>query len=294
MTAVSPWRTHAHLDPDWARQLDDLDAEIGAPGGARPAMAEWVAQERLDVGDALWRAAQLLAQLWRTPGIAPVGDPPSQWGRSSRRVTVPGATPAGIDERILTRVRALLAKAESTEFEPEAEALTEKAQELMARYAIDAALLSGTATAGAAGEQPVSRGVLIHDPYAKGKATLLSNVGRANRCQTVWSKDFGHCTGFGFPTDLAVTDILFTSLVAQSSRAMLTASKGVRNPRSFRESFGVSFALHIGDRLRETTDKTVAEATADHGDLLPVLASRDEAVESARQAAFPKLRSTSV
>ncbi|MDP9441581.1 MAG: DUF2786 domain-containing protein, partial [Actinomycetota bacterium] len=50
--------------------------------------------------------------------------------------------PDSIDDRILSRVRALLAKAESTEFAPEAEAFTEKAQELMARYAIDDPVLS--------------------------------------------------------------------------------------------------------------------------------------------------------
>ena len=37
------------------------------------------------------------------------------------------------DEKVLGRVRALLAKAESTTFPEEAEALTAKAQELMAR-----------------------------------------------------------------------------------------------------------------------------------------------------------------
>ncbi|RST20878.1 bifunctional 3'-5' exonuclease/DNA polymerase [Streptomyces sp. WAC04770] len=43
---------------------------------------------------------------------------------------------------MLTRIRALLAKAEATGFPEEAEALTAKAQELMARHSIDEALLA--------------------------------------------------------------------------------------------------------------------------------------------------------
>lgn len=38
-------------------------------------------------------------------------------------------------------MRGLLAKAEATEFEQEAEALTAKAQQLIARHAVDGALL---------------------------------------------------------------------------------------------------------------------------------------------------------
>src|ERR1035437_9378523 len=49
------------------------------------------------------------------------------------------------DERILGKIRALLAKAESTEFTEEAEALSARAQELMAKYSIDHALLAAEA-----------------------------------------------------------------------------------------------------------------------------------------------------
>ncbi|MBW3614443.1 MAG: DUF2786 domain-containing protein [Actinobacteria bacterium] len=283
------WRAHPHPDPVWLQQLDDLEAEP-SPGCI---VGDWADREGIDAANVLLRAGQLLAALWTAPALPPVGDPPSRWGTTPSPLLTrrgAGAGAAGIDERILSRVRALLAKAESTEFAPEAEAFTEKAQELMARYAIDHALVAaGGGDTGA--EQPVSRRVLIHDPYAKGKATLLAEVGGANRCQAVWCKEFGFSTVFGFPTDLAVTDILYTSLVSQCSTAMRVSSAGVANPRSFRDSFVLSFAIHIGDRLRAATAATVAQATSDHGDaLLPVLASRDQQVEAARQEAFPRLR----
>lgn len=288
------WRRHPQADPGWLQQVDDLEGDLSRAAGRGCLLTDWAAAEGIDGLDALLRAAELVGALWSAPGLPPAGDPPSAWGRAPappHRAAPAGAgAGAGIDQRILSRVRALLAKAESTEFAPEAEAFTDKAQELMARYAIDHALVS----AGGGdpwGERPISRRVLIHDPYAKGKASLLARVAGANRCQSVWCRDVGFCTVFGFPTDLSVTDVLYTSLVSQCSKAMLAASKGVTSPRSFRESFVLSFAVHIGDRLQAATAATVRQATADHGDaLLPVLASRDARVEAARQEAFPHSR----
>jgi len=289
---AATWRTHPQVDPGWIDQVDDLDA---APVGDGPVVAEWAAAERVGAVDALWRAAELVALLWTAPPLPPIGDPPSTWGSAkARRPHAVTVDAAGVDQRMLARVRALLAKAESTEFAPEAEALTEKAQELAARYAIDHALVTAAGGATTA-ETPVGRRILIHDPYAKGKANLLSRVGEANRCQAVWSKELGFCTIFGFPTDVAVTDVLYTSLVSQCSAAMVAASSDVASPRGFRESFVVSFAVHIGDRLRAATAATLDAARADHGDdLLPVLASRHEQVRAARHDAFPQLKTTRV
>ena len=62
-------------------------------------------------------------------------------GAGRRRVTGGRSV---VEPRILDKVRALLAKAESTEFPEEAEAYTAKAQELMARHRIDRAVLGAT------------------------------------------------------------------------------------------------------------------------------------------------------
>lgn len=298
------WRAHPSADPLWIDQVDDLEAELPpalatttAPATGGVVLA-WAKSEGLDAVDALLRAATLLGQLWRLPRLPPVGDPPSQWGTcraGSRSGAGPSPVPAGIDGRILSRVRALLAKAESTEFAPEAEALTAKAQELMARYAIDQALVSSSDGSGRSADAPQSRRVLIHDPYAKGKSYLLAGVAEVNRCQAVWSKELGFSTVFGFAPDLAITDILYTSLVSQCSTAMLAASRNVASPRSFRESFVLSFAIHIGERLATATAATVEEARAELGDaFLPVLVARTEQVDAARDEAFPNLRSNTM
>lgn len=297
--AAERWRHLASADGEWVAQLEALEAEQARPMSPTVVVEGWAQAERLDRVDTLLRVAALLAQLWSTPPVPAIGDPPSRWGRAgagSRGPTGsrPTATPhasAGVDERALGRVRALLAKAESTPFAPEAEALTAKAQELITRYAIDEALLGGAGPG--RGEQPSTRRILIHDPYAKGKSALLASVARTNRCQAIWFPDAGFCAVVGFPTDLALADLLFTSLVAQCSTAMQIASRDVRQPRAFRESFTMAFASRIGERLEEAAATAVAEAVEERGDdLLPVLASRDADVERAFDEAFPHRRSS--
>ena len=140
--------------------------------------------------------------------------------RGSR--TVSAGAPARIDERLLGRVRGLLAKAESTEFPEEAEALSAKAQELMAKYSIDHALLEADrhgSTAGA--ERPVGIRVGVDAPDEQAKALLLQEVGTANRCRTVWSGHLGSVTVLGFAADVESVELLYTSLLVQATSAMV-------------------------------------------------------------------------
>ena len=213
----------------------------------------------------------------------------------------------GVDPRIVHRVTALLAKAESTTYPDEAEALTAKAQELMTRHAIDVAAVEAERGAGA---RVSGRRIGIDDPYARARVTLLSEVARANRCRAVWSRGLGFATVFGDEGDLDAVEVLYTSLLVQATRAMVVArppgsTAGGRGApsgsatRSFRQSFLVAYAHRIGDRLRQVAEATAAEADAEHaagrggGSLLPVLARRADAAEAAAAAAFPNLKTFS-
>lgn len=207
-------------------------------------------------------------------------------GTGNRRASPPRAA---TDDRMLERVRALLAKAESTTFPEEAEALTAKAQQLMARHAIDAAMLE---TAGVDGGEVESRRLWLDRPYEAEKALLASHVAWANRCRTVWFKEISVVIVIGYGTDLAVVELLFTSLLVQATRAMTTAPRcDDGRTRSFRRSFLVGYASRIGERLREAADAATSEAEVEHGDaLLPVLARRTDAVDEVADAAFPHLK----
>ncbi|MGH3851670.1 MAG: DUF2786 domain-containing protein, partial [Pseudonocardiaceae bacterium] len=177
-----------------------------------------------------------------------------QRGRSEQASTAGGALRSGQDERILEKVRALLAKAESTTFPLEAEALSAKAQELMARHAIDEAM-AGAAQGGTGENVPTGVRLRVDDPYAGAKTLLLSVVASANRCRAVWSKSLGFSTIMGFESDLEFVKILYTSLLVQVTSAMVAAGpqvdlSGRSRTRSFRQAFLVAYANRIGERLR--------------------------------------------
>jgi hypothetical protein len=255
-----------------------------APGGA---FLDHVAGRRTDRIEAVLLVIEVLALLACLPSLPKL--------RPAER------TRAGVDGRMLERVRALLAKAESTTFPEEAEALSAKAQELMARHAIDRALLeatagAGTGGAGGAAHGPSGRRLAIDDPYAGPKSLLLAVVADANRCRAVWSSDVGLSTFFGADDDLDIVELLFTSLLCQATAAMAAAGSDRAGPqgrrarsKSFRHSFLVAYATRIGARLREATDTATGEAAEVHGAerLLPVLAARTAAADAAAEAAFP-------
>lgn len=192
------------------------------------------------------------------------------------------------DPGVLHKVRSLLAKAESTSYPEEAEALTAKAQQLMDRHAIDRAVLSGSSGAG----RPDGRAVAVDAPYARPKFQLLSVLATANRCRAVLETRTGVATVVGFPDDRATVELLYTSLLVQATRAMLHAGDSPRTrSRAYRQAFLLAYAARIGSRLQEAAAATVAEAAARHGDgLLPVLAERRDAVDQRLAEEFPHLR----
>ena len=194
-----------------------------------------------------------------------------------------------MDQRMLGKVRALLQKAESTEFPQEAEALTARAQELISRYNLDEALVE----AGLAGVRPDGRAVAVAHPYAGPKAMLLHVVAEANRCRSVWHRERDEATVLGFPADLVAVELLFTSLLVQATSAMLQAgsrqdASGRSRTKSFRHSFLSAYALRIGERLKEATERAVRENPS--AELRPVLASRNAEVERSVAERFPRLR----
>jgi len=196
-------------------------------------------------------------------------------------------------ETWLNRVDALLAKAGSTEFPEEAEALVAKAQELMARHAIDDAMLA--AAGRQAGESVTSELIEIVAPYATAKAALLGAVARANHCQCVMAaagEGNQRCVVLGFESDLASVRTLFASLSVHAVRAMLATPVPPRDtPRRFRRAFLLAFSYRIGARLEAAaaSARTAAEADGATGVGL-VLADRSAAVVDAVKAAYPRLR----
>lgn len=273
-------RTSQVIDPRWQAQIDGLD------GRRESTRHDWLRQWRRREGvdrrrcyDAVGRAWRVLSLLPRLPLlIAPPGVDPSE-------VVVGAPTLAAAADPLLERIRKLLAKAESTTFEAEAELLTAKAQELMARHAVDRARLER----GPAGDEPCMTRVLLESPYVAVKAVLLAAVADANRCRAVGIKGLDLSVVVGHAADLAAVDVLFTSLLVQAGHALAETSRGAaagdrsRTP-AFRRSFHVGFASRIGERLATANDAVLAEAGAVAS--LPVLRSRSRAVDDTVERLF--------
>nr|MDQ3306176.1 DUF2786 domain-containing protein [Actinomycetota bacterium] len=300
----------ATVDASWRAQLQGIGADPWAPAPAQDRAGD-DASLPLDLGpeeqaggaddvDAMHRElVEVLSVLSWLPELPRLGPLPGQARSGSARSG--SANRAGpVDGRVLERVRALLAKAESTTFVEEAEAFTAKAQELMARHALDRAMVEGAGPGNGPGNGPGGRRIGTDDPYAQQKSLLLAQVASANRCQSVWSAELGFSTVFGHGTDLDGVELLYTSLLIQATTAMAAAGShidryGRSRTRSFRSSFLAAYAQRIGERLRESVDIAEAAGAEEHGaGLLPVLAARDQAVEDAVGAAFPKMRQYSV
>jgi Protein of unknown function (DUF2786) len=282
------------MHPNWAAQLEDMQPWWSARGKSDgPWLLRLAGTLGFNMRDAIEHAVVLIARVQRFPPLPTLIPPPGPGAAmAAARRTLP--SDAALDPKMLGRVRALLAKAESTEFPEEADSFTEKAQELMTRYSIDVAMVA--ATSGSAVGGPEGRRIHLDPPYIDAKASLVHAVASANRCKSVLLSEFGFITVFGFSTDLAVVDVLFTSLLAQATTAMVVAGRvvnqaGVSRTRSFRQSFLISFAHRIGERLQEAASTSTKEAEVTFGaSLLPVLVQREADVDRAVAEAFPRMR----
>jgi hypothetical protein len=262
------------------------------PRSGGPASAPWRAENvrELDPASSSWKddlskaiaALSAIAHLPALPDLGSIGSKTRHTGSSE-------------EERLLTRIRGLLTKAESSDFAEEADAFMTKAQELMTRYCIDRTMVEADREEDGTSQVEVRR-VWLEDPYLEAKAILLANVASANRCRSVVDPVLGFSTVVGHPGDLDATDLLFTSLLVQAMRRITalgndpTFGRRSRKP-SYRRSFLVAYAERIGVRLREATEAVTAVADNALGNrLLPVLAHREELLDAAVGTLFGDLK----
>ncbi|HTU74422.1 MAG TPA: DUF2786 domain-containing protein [Trebonia sp.] len=205
---------------------------------------------------------------------------------------------------LLDRVRKLLAKAEAEGVTPhEAEALTAKAAELMARYGIDRARLGALHPET---DLPVDRMFALDNPWANVKSHLLSGLAQALRCQCVLLR--GSDPGiqvhvFGYASDIERADILFTSLLVQMARglAQQAVPPGAPSAKAWRRSWMLGYCAAVVTRVK-AAEQDAAEASdagrdaaADGGpSTAVVLADRAMTIRHNAQRAYPRTRQARV
>ena len=208
-----------------------------------------------------------------------------------------------MDTELLDRVRKLLSKAEDEGCTPhEAEALTAKAAELMARYGIDRALLGALRPET---DRPSDRVFDLDNPWAAVKAHLLAGLASALRCQCILlnrREPGSRVHVFGYLSDLERTDILFTSLLVQMARAL--ASQPIPafggGAKAWRRSWMLGYCSAVVARVRaaEEAAATAAETSPTGPGTGPsaalVLADRAMTVRRHAEQAYPRTRRTRV
>jgi hypothetical protein len=201
---------------------------------------------------------------------------------------------------LLDRVRKLLAKAEAEGVTThEAEALTAKAAELMARYGIDRALLAATRPET---DKPADQIIDVDNPWAQVKSHLLTGIAGALRCQCILVSRPDPGTRvhvFGYASDLERADILYTSLLVQMARGLATADVPARadNPRAWRRSWMLGYASAVVSRVHSAEDRAAqtADAQAPSGPSTAlVLADRAVTVRLRAEETYPHTRTTRI
>lgn len=276
----------------WREQLETNGQRVREAGLPPLTDGGWSPLGRLlflghGAAETLTSTLRLLVRMEQLPPLTMTLPPPATWRAHRPTGTVGAAAPSAGERRdkLLSRIRGLLAKAESTEHAAEAETFTAKAQDLMTRHAIDEALIHAHA------DESVdvrSHRVLIDHPYPYEKVRLLNEVGAPNRARVIWQEDLAMASLVGTPVDIDQVEMLFVSLLIQATRAMAEAGASRagsfdRSP-TFRRSFLTSYATRIGERLTEAD----AEAAASYGsELVPVLQRQQEAIDEEFERLFP-------
>lgn len=163
-------------------------------------------------------------------------------------------------DRLLERVRALLAKAEDQAGTPEGEMFAAKAEELMIRHGIEQAVLDAQ-KGDDLGEIGETR-IWCPAPYAKQKAGIVCAASHYNQCHGViieprsWGKGC-HVAVYGYEQDRDTVEFLVTSLLLQAVQALGKEQIPVRwdgrseDPASYRASWLMGFRSGVESRMRE-------------------------------------------
>jgi|GEM_PF-1106314 len=159
-----------------------------------------------------------------------------------------------MNDPIIQRVQALIAKAESSAYPAEADAFMAKAQQLINDYAIDQARLKGA--------DPTSIGhdtVPMKGTYTKERSLIWSAVAKANRCEVLTLSARGSSkvvdlTLIGREQDRQLVQLLASSLELQAVKRLgdLDPNATWQSPVVQRRSFLRGFALEVAERLRRS------------------------------------------
>jgi Protein of unknown function (DUF2786) len=194
-----------------------------------------------------------------------------------------------VDEPLLDKVRKLLAKAEATTNEHEAEAFAAKAASLIASHRIDVARLAarGRGDALAIRSVPIGRGA-----YVRARMALLDAVASNHDCELVFVSTPGGAVAklAGFTSDLDATAVLYESLHLQAAARMSRVRR--RTPAAtqrWRRAYLFGYATRVRELLAATRSQVEADSAGRDGSILPDRPGRAAQVQAFAATAFGRV-----
>ena len=178
-------------------------------------------------------------------------------------------------ERLLDKIGKLLAQAEGTDNEHEAEAFVARAQELATTYALDLEL--------ARARQQDRRLRAVEEAFEQRKLVVGERGKRGNRQQVFLylavaqandvivnvASDSTFVIGFGYPADLDVVERLWASLATQMASAAARRLRAGEHGRiaaiSWRLSFYEGYVHAVQTRLEQARQRALAQPTSEAG-----------------------------
>lgn len=174
----------------------------------------------------------------------------------------------GSRDNLVGKVAALLAKADSTEHEPERQAFLAKAQAMITRYQIEDEELE------AGGAEMAERTIMVEQwgNATRGVVHLYSGIADLNRCSVAHrtSRGWAKVVLVGPEMDADLTCALVEHLLPQMRLAILND-----RPRS-RMSYAIGWAHEVTERLKVVQEAAAAESKA----LVPTNVAAAEALRS--------------
>lgn len=166
-----------------------------------------------------------------------------------------------MDEKILSKLKKLLALAESDNVH-EAAAAAARAQELMAKYQIDTACLDASAPAGAPA-------ILVENDYLEPakrnnarkelwKGSIAAALAKANGCQSYW--EGANLRVIGTRASAETVRYLYAYLVREVDR-LAAQNKG--NGRAWINSFRIGAAHEISGAIRDGRQQAIEAAQSE-------------------------------
>ena len=184
----------------------------------------------------------------------------------------------------LDRIAALLAKAERTDNEAEADAYLMKAQQLATLASVDLAVARARIARREARQQPESRTTTIGEKGRRANPHLIAlfiSIAHANEAQVDVAANSTYVIGYGMPADLDVVETMFGSLAVH----MVHSSQGYVTAGTWR---GETYVARVPSR-RRTERRPHTAQTARAAFYRAYVARISERLAQARQEALDRL-----